>query len=237
MGSFVVEGPPERIVFGAGTIAAVPAELDRLGATRALVLCTPQQAELADRVAGLLGPQAVGRFDQAAMHTPVAVTDVAIEHARSLDADAVVFVGGGSTTGLGKAVASRLGVAHLVLPTTYAGSEVTPVLGETRDGAKTTRSAPGRVRAAGPDPGARGSHLARRARLRGVGRRPGRRAGDRPSLSQPPPGDPRRRHGPGSAGSHPVGQHRRVPRRHPVDDRPRERRPVVPAEAARRQRS
>lgn len=57
-------------------------------------------------------------------------------------ADCVVAVGGGSTTGLSKALAARTGVDQIILPTTYAGSEVTPVLGETADGKKTTRSSP-----------------------------------------------------------------------------------------------
>jgi len=56
--------------------------------------------------------------------------------------DSVVSVGGGSTTGLGKALASRTGMPHLVLPTTYAGSEVTPLLGETAHGEKVTRTGP-----------------------------------------------------------------------------------------------
>ena len=70
------------------------------------------------------------------------MTEQALEVVRGHQADAVVSVGGGSTTGLGKAVASRLGIRHLVVPTTYAGSELTPVLGETAGGEKTTRSAP-----------------------------------------------------------------------------------------------
>jgi maleylacetate reductase len=53
-------------------------------------------------------------------------------------ADALLAVGGGSMTGLGKAIALRTDLPQIVLPTTYAGSEMTPILGETRDGAKTT---------------------------------------------------------------------------------------------------
>lgn len=142
MRSFTHDGAGERIVFGAGTIAVVPTELDRLGSARALVLSTPQQAGLAERVAALIGDRWTVSFTGAVMHTPADVTRQAVELAREHRADAVVSVGGGSTTGLGKAVAVRLGLPHLVLPTTYAGSEVTPVLGETVDGEKTTRSGP-----------------------------------------------------------------------------------------------
>ena len=141
MRSFVEDGPAERIVFGTGTIASVPQELDRLGSTCALVLSGPQLAPLADRVADLVG-RVAGTFTKAAMHTPMSITNEAIGVARDRRADAVISAGGGSTIGLGKAVASRLGIPHLVLPTTYAGSEVTPLLGETVDGEKTTRSGP-----------------------------------------------------------------------------------------------
>ncbi|MFC4950090.1 iron-containing alcohol dehydrogenase [Pseudonocardia sp. GCM10023141] len=72
----------------------------------------------------------------------VAVTEKALALLHGVRADVVVAVGGGSTTGLAKALAVRTGVDQVVLPTTYAGSEVTPVLGETVDGRKTTRSDP-----------------------------------------------------------------------------------------------
>jgi maleylacetate reductase len=131
-----------RVVFGYGTIARLPEELDRLDAHRALVLCTPGRAALARRVVDVLSTSSVGVFDEATMHTPVEVTDRALVVVDRLHADAVVAVGGGSTTGLAKAVASRRGVRQLVIPTTYAGSEVTSVLGETAAGQKTTRSDP-----------------------------------------------------------------------------------------------
>ena len=131
MRSFVHSAPAQRIVFGVGTIVEVGRELDRLNASRAVVFGTPGQARLAGRVATLLGSRAVAQFTGAVPHTPVEVTEPAVGSARGQQADAVVAVGGGSTTGLGKAVASRLGLRHLVVPTTYAGSEVTPVLGET----------------------------------------------------------------------------------------------------------
>src|SRR5581483_8207770 len=51
-------------------------------------------------------------------------------------------VGGGSTTGLGKAIALRLDLPQLVVPTTFAGSEMTPILGQTENGVKTTMRSP-----------------------------------------------------------------------------------------------
>jgi alcohol dehydrogenase class IV len=51
-----------------------------------------------------------------------------------------VAIGGGSTTGLAKAIALRTDLPQIIVPTTYAGSEMTPILGETRDNTKTTQT-------------------------------------------------------------------------------------------------
>jgi maleylacetate reductase len=142
MRTFVYSSRQQRIVFGAGTVDRVRAEVELLGGTRALVLAGPRGGELAGRVADVLGPLVAGRFDGAAMHTPVDVTERALALVRESGADCLVAVGGGSTTGLAKALALRTDLPQLVLPTTYAGSEVTPVLGETADGRKVTHSSP-----------------------------------------------------------------------------------------------
>jgi len=139
MSPFTYDGLPMRVVFGAGTIAKVRAEVERLGARRALVLTTPYQVAEGERVAGLLGDLCAGIFSGAKMHTPTDVTETALAQLGSSGAQCVVAIGGGSTTGLGKALALRTGVDQVVIPTTYAGSEMTPILGETAGGAKTTR--------------------------------------------------------------------------------------------------
>ncbi len=142
MHSFEHDTDASRTVFGTGTLSRVGDELGRMGGRRALVLSTPGQRALAMRVAGVLGDACAGIFDGAAAHTPVEVTDAALARAQELAADSVVSVGGGSTTGLGKALAARTGMPHLVVPTTYAGSEVTSLLGETAHGEKVTRTGP-----------------------------------------------------------------------------------------------
>ncbi|MEV4143486.1 maleylacetate reductase [Amycolatopsis sp. NPDC049691] len=139
---FEYVGLPYRILFGRGLLDEVGAEVSRLGRSRVLLLSSGDLAGPGDRVEKLLGPRCVARFDGAALHTPVGVTEEAMGHLRASDADCVVAVGGGSTTGLSKALAARTGVDQVILPTTYAGSEVTPVLGETAGGTKTTRSSP-----------------------------------------------------------------------------------------------
>ncbi|WCK01707.1 maleylacetate reductase [Agrobacterium tumefaciens] len=138
MQPFVYMAAPARIVFGTGSSADVAEEIRRLGLSRALVLSTPQQKGDAEALAARLGRLAAGVFSDAAMHTPVEVTKNAVEAYRAAGADCVVALGGGSTTGLGKAIALRTGAAQIVIPTTYAGSEVTPILGQTENGVKTT---------------------------------------------------------------------------------------------------
>lgn len=142
IGSFVHTALPQRVVFGRGTRAGLPGEIDRLGARRALVLATPAQADLAAEIAALCAGRVAGVFAGAQMHTPVAVTEEAVARCAELGADCLLSVGGGSTTGLGKAIAARTGLDQIVVPTTYAGSEATSILGETEDGLKTTRRGP-----------------------------------------------------------------------------------------------
>lgn len=136
--SFTYQGSPARIVFGKGASDTVGSSIEALGCRRALVLSTPHQAADAEALAKRLGALSVGTFTEAAMHTPVDVTERAVARAAELNADCVVSLGGGSTTGLGKAMAYRTDIPQIVVPTTYAGSEVTPILGQTENGAKTT---------------------------------------------------------------------------------------------------
>ncbi len=136
--SFVYEALPMRVVFGAGSSARLGAELEALGLERVLVLCTPEQRATADGVAAWLGSRCVGVYPGARMHVPVASVDDAVALARTLRADGCVAVGGGSATGLGKGVALRHGLTVVAVPTTYAGSEMTPIWGLTEGGVKRT---------------------------------------------------------------------------------------------------
>jgi maleylacetate reductase len=136
--TFTYSGSPAHIVFGNGASSDVAAWVEKLGCRRALVLSTPHQAADGEALAKTLGALAAGVFSGAAMHTPVEVTEAALAKAKEVKADCVVALGGGSTTGLGKAIAWRTDLPQIVIPTTYAGSEVTPILGQTENGVKTT---------------------------------------------------------------------------------------------------
>ncbi len=135
---FVHEALASRVVFGAGSLQKLPEEIDKLGVTRALVLCTPEQRAIGADIVVMLGPRSAGVFDGAVMHVPVAVAQEARDKARRLHVDCCVAIGGGSTTGLAKAIALTSGLPILAIPTTYAGSEMTPIWGLTEGGVKKT---------------------------------------------------------------------------------------------------
>ena len=142
MDAFVHNAMAAHVRFGSGTILALPDVLERLGCSRPFALTTPRQgAQLRD----VLGPMAallVGRFARAEMHTPVPVTLEALMEVERAGADCVVAIGGGSAIGLAKAIALRTDLKQVAVPTTYAGSEMTPVLGQTENSRKTTLSDP-----------------------------------------------------------------------------------------------
>lgn len=145
MEPFVYTANPSRVVFGPGSIQKLPAEIQRLNLSSPLLLTTPQQVQQGAELAAILEKASIavaGTYTNATMHTPSHVTDEALAFVASKRADCVVSIGGGSTIGLGKAVSVRTGLPHICIPTTYAGSEMTPILGETQDGKKTTRSDP-----------------------------------------------------------------------------------------------
>jgi alcohol dehydrogenase class IV len=136
--SFVYDMLPSRVIFGVGCLDKLPEEIERLGATRALVLSTPEQREQAAEIVQRLGSHAVSLFNRAVMHVPIEVAEAARDEARRSRADCCVAVGGGSTTGLAKAIALVSDLPILAIPTTYAGSEMTPIWGLTEDGLKKT---------------------------------------------------------------------------------------------------
>jgi maleylacetate reductase len=139
---FIYDIPQSRVIFGAGSLHKLREEIERLGAKKALILCTPEQVKLAEKISDLLGDASVGIFPKAVMHVPLESAQEARKVAKELGADCAVAVGGGSTTGLGKAIALEYDLPILAIPTTYAGSEMTPVYGITENGIKKTGKDP-----------------------------------------------------------------------------------------------
>jgi len=138
MKHFAYDQPAMRVIFGVGSLEKLRAEAESLGVGRALVLSTPEQEKDARATAERLGPLAAGTYSKAVMHVPVETVAGAMEVVRSVKADATVAIGGGSTIGLAKAIALELRLPILAIPTTYAGSEMTPIYGLTEAGIKKT---------------------------------------------------------------------------------------------------
>jgi alcohol dehydrogenase class IV len=127
---------PTRVVFGAGSIGELAAEVERLGAVRVLLISTSGRADMVRAVSK--GLSVAGVFDKAVMHTPMAVVEEARNLARKARADCCVAVGGGSTIGFAKAIALTSDLPVVALPTTYSGSEMTTIWGISEGGVKKT---------------------------------------------------------------------------------------------------
>ncbi len=134
---FVHDNLPQRVCFGSGEAGAlVAAEVTRLGAARVMVISSSREAPVAQRLTADV--PVVLHYHDVVMHVPVEVAERAREAAVKAEADAVVAIGGGSTTGLAKAIAMTSGLPIIAVPTTYAGSEATAVWGLTTGDVKST---------------------------------------------------------------------------------------------------
>ncbi|HEY7131270.1 MAG TPA: maleylacetate reductase [Candidatus Limnocylindrales bacterium] len=135
---FVYRTNAARVVFGPGSISELQGEVEELGATRALVVCSGSGRAVADAVAARLESRCVGVFDRATMHVPIEVAREARTFAAARGADVVIAIGGGSAIGLAKAIALETAIPIVAVPTTYAGSEMTPIFGLTEAARKRT---------------------------------------------------------------------------------------------------
>lgn len=143
----------QRVIFGAGALDNLPDALEGFGLKRVMLCTTPHLTANGHvaRVQALLGDHLVVVFDQVEPHVPDYQLEECLALAEKYNIDSVIGLGGGSPIGMAKAVsleleARRTGVARVVskhpndqpliptiaIPTTYAGSEMTPVYGVTR---------------------------------------------------------------------------------------------------------
>lgn len=135
---FRYQALPMRVRFGAGAVSTLGDELSHLGLRRAAVVCTGAEADLSGLVAGTVGDVVALVLPDAVMHVPVEAVEAALDAVIGSAADSLVPVGGGSAVGLAKAVALQSGLPIVAVPTTYAGSEMTPIWGLTSGGVKRT---------------------------------------------------------------------------------------------------
>lgn len=138
MRPFIYELLPGRVVFGSGTIARLSVELDALEASRVVLISDEMAKTEADQIESDLGERVVGRIGEVQPHVPIQRVEAARRLTDDHQADAVVTIGGGSTTGVGKAIVLERELSFLAIPTTYAGSEMTPIYGITAGEVKRT---------------------------------------------------------------------------------------------------
>jgi len=136
--TFSYDALPGRIEFGVGALSRLPDEVDRLGATKVLVITDPSTKAIADRAIELLGDRVAGVFTDIELHVPIEGVERGRTAALELEADCLVTIGGGSTTGYGKAICLDVDAPLVAVPTTYAGSEMTPIYGITSEALKQT---------------------------------------------------------------------------------------------------
>lgn len=144
MNQFDYSLPAQRIVFGAGGINQLGSLLEPCRWQRFLLCTSASQLRngTIDSIQEALGGRLVAIYDNAVSHVPEAQVDEALALAKQHQADTIIGLGGGSPIGLAKAVDYALGREHedadnaktatIAIPTTYAGSEMTPVFGVTR---------------------------------------------------------------------------------------------------------
>jgi alcohol dehydrogenase class IV len=128
---FVHEAGPSRVIFANEARLGVGAELDRLGIARAIVITTPPEADIAAEFARLIGERAGIVYPGAQLNAPTNVTEAALTAVSSVQADGILAVGDETAIGLGKAIALRTDLPQVVVPSTFSGAEVKPVLAET----------------------------------------------------------------------------------------------------------
>ena len=136
---FGYDAPGGRVVFGPGTLARLPGELDALGAERVLLLAGDRHAAA---VRALLGDRVAGHFPAVVQHVPEAAAAEARALAASVGPDALLAVGGGSAIGFAKAVALAYTAPIVAVPTTYSGSEMTTIWGLSDGGTNRTGNDP-----------------------------------------------------------------------------------------------
>ena len=135
---FSTERGATRVVFAAGASNRIPQELDRLVTQRVMVVCTPGREAAGAELARRMGPHAVGTLAIARQHVPAEIVEEGRRAVLKAGADAVLAYGGGSAIGLCKAIALEADVRVIAVPTTYSGSETTPIYGITAGGEKKT---------------------------------------------------------------------------------------------------
>ena len=151
MDEFHYNSYAQEVIFGAGSLKQLAEAIERFGRKR-FMLCTNHSMRVAghvDSVETILGERLVAVFDHVHPHVQDVQVNEILVVADEKNADAFIGMGGGSPIGMAKAVAAMLEKKRtdqskssvssidqaafpvLAIPSTYAGSEMTPVYGIT----------------------------------------------------------------------------------------------------------
>ena len=136
--SFTFDAQASRVVFGEGCFSQLPQEIEHLGASRVMLVATAGRSSLAERAREAIGDKVVEAFERAVPHVPEDIARSARDVAIGSNADLLIALGGGSAIGVAKAVALTASLPIIAVPTTYGGSEMTPIWGLTKNGIKET---------------------------------------------------------------------------------------------------
>lgn len=127
-----------RVVFGSGALATLAPELDRAGMRRIMLLTTPGRAAEHERIVASLGDRLACGFTGARLHVPIEVIAAAKSALEQGQPQSLLAFGGGSAIGLGKALAHETKLPLAAIATTYSGSEMTAVWGNSDGTVKRT---------------------------------------------------------------------------------------------------
>jgi maleylacetate reductase len=133
----VLQDRAVRVVFGPGSLGQAASEARMLG-TRIVIISGRHEAAAVAAVSAQLGDDLAWRIPDVVQHVPLAAVARGLEAALDVTAGVLLSIGGGSATGLAKAIARDAGLPIVAVPTTYAGSEMTPIWGQSDQGGKTT---------------------------------------------------------------------------------------------------
>lgn len=142
MEPFEFVGLPSRAIFGAGKIATLKDEIEAVGASRALLCCSPGRTEMVEKIAATLGPLNAGICARALPFTPMEAVEEGRRMAGESKADCLVSYGGGNAVGFAKAIALEVDIPIIAIPTTFSGSETTALQGIIKDGKRVQNASP-----------------------------------------------------------------------------------------------
>lgn len=138
MDAFIYEALPHNVYFGSGKYGDIKSILSKYGYNSAVILTTPNRISMAQILASTLDNVSVEIYPYARMHVPIDIVDDAIEFVSQKGVNCCIALGGGSAIGLAKAIALRTTLPVVAIPTTYSGSEMTPIYGYTEKSIKVT---------------------------------------------------------------------------------------------------